>query len=146
MLLLTGTAIRAPLFRARKNSSRPSPRHRGKSPPSVGTCHLLPDCVNDATWISLRPYSLDVYATHFPSGENWAFPLLNGVCNQEVGLRSPDIGKRQKLIGLPPLSSSVAPSGDHAFGLTAVSAIVTNSSGPYAARGFQVHAPRERTF
>src|SRR5438128_7411121 len=69
-----------------KNSSLPSPRHRGPHPPSrdIG---CTPGCTgNGRTYTSLRPDELELYAIQRPSGENAAFNSLYRVMRNSVAL------------------------------------------------------------
>ncbi len=68
----TGTVINVlmpAMTPLRKNSSRPSPDHRGWIPPCDEICHLPGPDGSWRTYTSERPDSLDSYANHFPSGE-----------------------------------------------------------------------------
>src|SRR5580765_3179811 len=86
--------------------SFPSRRHRGRVPPFAETCHFAPVHGNETTYTSIRPVSLDAYATHFPSGENCANPWSPGAVTNGNGLASPDIGSAQIST---PLSRPIVP-------------------------------------
>src|SRR5271168_1027968 len=58
--------------KSKKKSSLPSPRQRGQVPPSLEICHFAPVQGKGATYISGRPVSLELYATHRASGEKAA--------------------------------------------------------------------------
>src|SRR5262249_54689438 len=85
---------------ARKNSSRPSPRHRGACPPSRETGYTLSLSGNGRTYTSLRPELSDSYAIQRPSGEMAPLLSLNGVFRNGTGVRAPDNGSihRSRLV------------------------------------------------
>src|SRR5262249_11131526 len=67
----------------KKNSSLPSPRHFGCSPPPLATCHFPSPSGNEVTYTSHFPLSFEVYAAHLPSGEilllfSTKLPFQNG--------------------------------------------------------------------
>src|SRR5438046_5700585 len=93
----TGTVINVlmpAMTPLRKNSSRPSPDHRGWIPPCDEICHLPGPDGSWRTYTSERPDSLDSYANHFPSGE-MAPPYAEGSDTMRFACRSPLTGSRK---------------------------------------------------
>src|SRR5262245_47771224 len=92
---VTPAAISA--FPARYKISLPSRRHRALSPPAVEIRVLPPGPGNGTTYTSDRPDSFELYATQWPSGENWLPLFAGGESMNGDGLRSPNSGKTQIL-------------------------------------------------
>src|SRR5438094_1490496 len=87
---LTATAIILPSAPT-KNSSLPSPRQRGCSPPVREIFHWLSAAGNGRTYTSRCPDSSDVYAIQWLSGESWPETSLNSERRKgvpETGFRS----------------------------------------------------------
>src|SRR6202049_2880810 len=83
----TSTAVIFPSAPA-KNSSLPSPRQRGCSPPAVEPLHKPSEAGKGRTYTSRCPDSSEVYAIHRPSGEIWPWSSLNSVLRNGIGFRS----------------------------------------------------------
>ena len=80
-----GTAIRRPPG-ARKNSSLPSRRHRGRVPPPWDIRLVALAGPNCRAYTSGRPETSEEYATHWPSGENRGDNSWNGVATKGRGV------------------------------------------------------------
>ncbi len=80
-----------------KNSSLPSPRQRGCSPPAMEIFHRPSPAGNGCTYTSRRPDSSVVKAIQWPSGESCPKSSLNPERRKGTGFRSapPSIGSTQ---------------------------------------------------
>src|SRR5262245_55382552 len=133
---VTPAAISA--FPARYKISLPSRRHRALSPPAVEIRTLPPGPGNGTTYTSDRPDSFVLYASQWPSGENWVPASINGDSMNGQGLRSPNRGKTQRsqvfVRGVDPSPhlkyNRNRPLGDKLSGYSLPSSASSTSSGP----------------